>query len=236
MRARILTALVTSGLVGFLAGQPAAQQAPPAPVPVVIPAPVEPPAVPPPPQRKLELTFHGDGTVTLVAQNVQLREILTEWTRRGGSRIEGAERLPASPSQPMLKYVARPESEVLDSLLRSAAGVILMPRLAGSAGPSRLDVHVLATSAGTPMYAGQPSSPMQSSFPTPGSPGDEIPGVQQIPPPQPQPNANQQPASPAPAGPRPPGVVPIQVITPVTPVTPGTTTPPPPGRGGGGGR
>jgi hypothetical protein len=222
MRAKMLTALVASGLVGFLAA-PAAQD---------LGAMPGSQAAPQPPPRKLELTFHGDGTVTLVAQSVQLREILTEWSRRGGSRIEGAERLPAAGAPPALKYSARPESEVLESLLRSAAGLILMPRIAGSAGPSRLDVHVLATSTGTQMYGGQPSTTTNTNpFPTQGSPNDEVPPVAQIPGSQPPPQPQAPPASTGTS--RAPGVVPIQIV-PVTPTTPGQTATPP-GRGGGGG-
>ena len=41
-------------------------------------------------ERKLELTFR-DGTVTLVAANVTVREILDEWARRGGTRILNGE-------------------------------------------------------------------------------------------------------------------------------------------------
>lgn len=237
MRARIFAVLAAAGFVGFLAGHPSAQE-PPVQIPVVTPGTVAAPAMPAPAQRKLDLTFHGDGTVTLVAENVPLREILNDWTRKGGARLEGAERLPGASATTPLKYVARPETEVLQSLLASASGVILMPRLAGSAGPARLDAVVLATSTGTNMYAGQPGSPNSTTqFSTTGNPNDEIPPVRPIP--QPQPNADQSQqnqAQPPPSSARPGSVVPIQIV-PVTPVTPGSSTTPPPttGRGGGGG-
>jgi hypothetical protein len=237
MRARVFALLAASGFVGFLAGHPSAQE-PPVTIPVVSPATVTAPVVPAPSQRKLELTFHGDGTVTLLAEQVQLREILSEWTRKGGGRLDGAERLPAASATTPLKYVARPETEVLESLLASAAGLILVPRLAGSVGPARLDAVVLATSTGTNMYAGQPASPNSTNqFPTAGSPGDEIPPTQPIPQPRPGPDQPQQNQAPPPSSSRPGSVVPIQIV-PVTPVTPGSSTTTPPtttGRGGGGG-
>jgi hypothetical protein len=240
MRARVFAVFAASGVVGLLAGHPTAQE-PPVQVPVITPASVTAPVVQAPPQRKLELTFHGDGTVTLLAENATLREILGEWTRKGGARLDGAERLPGASTSTPLKYVARPEQEVLKSLLASAAGVILVPRVAGSAGPSRLDAVVLATSTGTNLYAGQPASPNSTTqFPTSGNPNDEIPPVRPVP--QPQPNAEQpqqnQAQPPSPAS-RPGSVVPIQIV-PVTPINTGggstTTTPPTTtGRGGGGG-
>jgi hypothetical protein len=208
MRAKVLILMLSAGLVALTASAPRAQEPPP------------------PAARQLELTFHGDGTITLVAQGVSMREVLDEWARRGGSRIQGAERLTGALTTPV-KYTKQAEAAVLESLLRSAAGLILMPRVAGMPGASRLDVTVLATSNATAMYGGQ--APMTSSMPTSGNPDSEIPPVPNM---QPQPGQPQQTqAPPPPPQNRPSGVVPVTVV-PVTPVTPGTTTTT--GRGGGG--
>jgi hypothetical protein len=181
------------------------------------------------PARVLEISFDLEGRVTLVAENVTLREILSEWGRAGGSYMINADRLANTPVR-MMRFENRPEREVIDSLLRSAAGYILGPRTVRTSGPSRFEaVMILPTSTpvATGAYSGLPTP--AAPFQTPGSPDDEIPPVVPaigVP-------APEQPAAPAQAAPAnsPPGVfVPIVPVTPVTPVTGGR------GRGGGGGR
>ena len=68
MRAKILTGLLSAGLLLLVTVHPTAQS----------PASTE---------RKLILSFDRNGLVTLVAQNVTVREILAEWTRQGGTQI-----------------------------------------------------------------------------------------------------------------------------------------------------
>jgi hypothetical protein len=58
--------------------------------------------------RKLDISFEG-GKVTLVAENVTLREILAEWARKGGSRIVNAERLAGSPVY-LTEFKGQPEA------------------------------------------------------------------------------------------------------------------------------
>lgn len=164
--------------------------------------------------RRLDISFDMQGRVTLVAQNVTIGEILAEWQRVGQSQIVNAERLGGAPV-PMLHFENRPETEVMDSLLRSAAGYILAPRTARTAGPSMFEtVMILPTS--TPTASSAYSPPPAQPLRTQGSPDDEIPPVT----PAPANPATNEPATPPnPTATRPSNVVPIVPIVPVTPVT-----------------
>jgi len=174
-------------------------------------------------RRRLEISFDLEGRVTLVAENVTIREVLAEWGRVGGSYVINAEKLAGGPV-PMLRFENRPEREVIDSLLRTAAGYILGPRTARTAGPSLYEtVMILPTSSplasGAYPFSAGPAVPLR----TPGAPEEEIPPVVPavgVPSPEP-------PAAPAPnpAVNTTPGV--FVPIVPVTPVTGG------PGRGAG---
>ena len=82
-----------------------------------------------PSRRKLQLSFDGQGNVTLIAQGVTLQEILAEWTRLGGCYFPNADKLSRAMLVP-LQFENVPELKVLDSLLRSAAGIIVAPRTA----------------------------------------------------------------------------------------------------------
>ncbi len=204
--------------------------------------------------RKLEITF-GDGLVTLVAENVTVREILAEWARKGGSRIVNAEKLGGSPV-PLTEFRNQPEVEVLRSLLRDAPGYGAATRLAPDAGVSSIEtVFILATrsvpvsSSPAPVAAPAASQiPNQQFQPPPqaapriidGSPDNEIlpvrPIAGELPP--------MIPGTPAPVNPTlrtgPGGTVtstiPGVVIPPPTPPAGGgAATPPTGGRGRGGG-
>jgi len=165
--------------------------------------------------RRLDISFDMQGRVTLVAQNVTIGEILAEWQRVGQSQIVNAERL-GGPPVPMLHFENRPETEVMDSLLRSAAGYILAPRTARTAGPSMFEtVMILPTS--TPTASSAYSPPPAQPLRTQGSPDDEIPPV--TPAPAPANPANEPATPPNPTATRPSNVVPIVPIVPVTPVT-----------------
>jgi hypothetical protein len=213
MRGAVLAGALTSVLIGVSApGLLAGQQAPAA-------------------ERRLEISFDMAGRVTLVAENVTLREVLAEWGRVGGSSMINANRL-AGATIPALRFDNRPEREVLDSLLRSAAGYILGPRTVRTSGPSLYEaVMILPTSSpvASSSYAGAPPA---SQYRTAGAPEDEIPPVVPatgVPVPE-QPAAAAPPAPPRNTN---PGVyVPIVPVQPVTPVQPPAGR----GRGGGGGR
>ena len=214
------TTFAAAFFIVALAGQQAAP-------PIQDPAPS-----PGPPPRKLELTFDNQGRVTIVAQQVTVSEILAEWARKGGTKIQGAERLTGGVIQTPMLFENRPELEVMEALTRQAAGVSIAPRRVGAPGASRFEsIHIVATSVAT-ASSPYPSAPYNNSAPPPvrGFPDDEVPPVT-----APGARDPQQPAQP-PAGAKPAGspTSPSPVIVPVVPVG-GTPTPPPPGGRGGGG-
>src|SRR6266540_6397885 len=67
-----------------------------------------------------------DGRVTLIADNVPLRQILQEWARIGQTKIVNADKM--SGPAISLQLINAPERDVLDILLRSASGYIAAPR------------------------------------------------------------------------------------------------------------
>src|SRR5262245_22934669 len=93
---------------------------------------------------ELHLTM-ANGRVTLVAHDVTVREILAEWARVGQTRIVGGDKIGGTPVTLELQDV--PEAQALDTVLRSAAGYVMAPRVAGSPGVSRYDrIMILASS------------------------------------------------------------------------------------------
>jgi len=205
MRATTLTGLLAAGLLLMVTVHPAAQA---------------------PAERKLQLSFDRNGLVTLIAQNVTVREILAEWARVGGTRMVNADQLTGGPVT--VQFEAQPEGAVLESLLRSAAVYILYPRLAGGTTASVWQsVSILPTSHPTSLYTPTQSSPQIAPVVQP-MPDDELPPVNpaQNAPSQTQPPQNRPPM---------PGVyVPVQGVPSQTPTTgPGTSTTTGRGRGGG---
>ena len=75
--------------------------------------------------QALELSIQ-DGRVTLTAQDVTIRQILTEWARVGKTRIINVERLGGTPVTLRLEGV--PERQALDIVLRTIPGYIAAPR------------------------------------------------------------------------------------------------------------
>lgn len=87
-----------------------------------------------------------DGLVTMTATGVPVRQVLAEWGRIGGTRVVGAERIPAQPLTLTLENV--PEAKALDIILRGAAGYVAATRAVPGTGLSGYDrILVLATSA-----------------------------------------------------------------------------------------
>ena len=190
MRTRCIPALVVLSWVS-VASASAIAQAPQAP---------ETPVAPAQAARKLDLTFNN-GRVTLIAQNVTLQEILAEWTRRGGCPFVGADKIIGG-KLPPLQYDNQPELTVLESLLRTMAGYVPMPRRAGHPGASSFEaVYVLAVSRPTTTL---PSSGMGNGMPVAAplmmqpSPIDEIPPIVTIPNGNPNGQPVQQPNQPNP--------------------------------------
>jgi hypothetical protein len=185
------------------------------------------------PDRVLQLSFDTEGRVTLRAQHVTVREILAEWSRQCGCYLVNAEKLTGGPVMVPLLFEQQPQSVVLTSLLRQAAGYVLTPRRAGATGPSQYEViYILATSHPTAgaFVPQAPSMPMPAPISTPGSPNNEIPPVAETPAPAPPGQAPKPmvPGYPATGVPS-PFVVPI-VPAPSSPFSPPT---PPPGGGPG---
>jgi hypothetical protein len=110
----------------------------------------------------------ADGRVTLIADDVPLRQILAEWARVGQTRIVNADKLVGPPVT--LQLVDQPEGVVLEILLRSAAGYMAAPRPAGTPGTSVYDrIMILATSR-APAVTNTPPPPFanrQPMFPQP---------------------------------------------------------------------
>jgi hypothetical protein len=193
---------------------------------------------PAPAAPRMELTFEAGGLVSLSAKDVTVREILREWTRKGGTPFEGIDRLAGGPVT--VQFDRRPDTEVLASLLRSASGYVIGPRRDATAGQSSIQVvYVVATSTAT--TAGYSAPPPVSAAPqmsTAGVPDNEIPPVMPGrggPPPATPPGIPQ--GSPPPQGsplpgPRPAGVNPVAVPIVTVPVMSPSPTPTGTGRGG----
>jgi hypothetical protein len=107
----------------------------------------------------------ANGRVTIVAQDVSVKQILDEWSRVGQTRIVGAERLPITPITLELRDVA--EGRALESLLRSASGYIAKPRVLapGMTGASTIDCVLIMPASRPPSTTTAP--PSFNTRPTP---------------------------------------------------------------------
>lgn len=113
-----------------------------------------------------------DGRVTIVANNVPLRQILQEWARIGQTKIVNGDKL--SGPAVTLQLTDVPEKEALDILLRSASGYIAAPRPVAIAGAAMYDrVTILATSRAPTATAGSVSPPPFQRPPMPVDVDDE---------------------------------------------------------------
>ncbi len=128
--------------------------------------------IPAPAAPKVQLRFEDGGTVTLSATGATIREVLAEWTRKGGTVFVGAERLPATPLT--LQYDHRPEAEVAASLLRNAAGFVIGPRREGASSASSIEIVVILA-ASTASAANNPPPPLYPNGETAPSPGQGRP-------------------------------------------------------------
>ena len=172
---------------------------------------------------ELKLTMQN-GRVTIVADNVPLRQILQEWARVGQTKIVNADKL-AGPSV-TLQLVDALEKDALDVLLRSASGYIAAPRPVPVANAAFYDrVTILATSRAPAATAGNMIPPTFQRPPQPIDDSDEPINVT-MPPPQPNPAAGQFPGQ-YPPGMMPPQMQPGAPQQPLTSPRPGAVTPPP---------
>lgn len=104
-------------------------------------------------QPSLGLQFQN-GTVSLRAQNVAVRQILAEWARVGGTRIVDGDRVSGGPVSLELTNV--PEQQALDIVLRGVAGYMLAPRASASTGASVFDRILILPSSNAPRAATPP--------------------------------------------------------------------------------
>lgn len=196
----------------------------------------------------LKLTMQN-GRVTIIADNVPLRQILQEWARVGQAQIVNADKM--SGPAISIQLIDAPERDALDILLRSASGYIAAPRpvpVANAAFYDRVTImatsHPPAVSASStppptfqrpPMPMDDSDEPINMPMPQPGQYPAAQPGQQPgMMPPMPQPAPPAPLTSPRPgavqAPPTPAGAVP-------NPYQPGLRPPlqPPAGSGRGGG-
>ena len=111
--------------------------------------------------QQVKLTFN-EGLVSLDATSAPIRSILSEWSKLGGTKMVGIERITGAPLT--LKLIDVPEAQALEIILRSAAGYMAAPRAVG-AGASRYDrIMVMATSS-TPAPAAAPAATRQQPNP-----------------------------------------------------------------------
>jgi hypothetical protein len=112
----------------------------------------------------LTLTMQ-DGLVSLDAQDVTVRQILTEWARIGKTRIINVERITGGPIT--LKFDDTPEKQALDIVLRTIPGYVAMPRATPVADASLYDrILIMATTtAVAPLRPQQPGPGFTSGLP-----------------------------------------------------------------------
>ena len=97
-----------------------------------------------------------EGLVSIDAQDVTIRQILTEWARVGKTRIINVERIPGGPIT--LKLENLPEKQALDIILRSIPGYMAVPRATFVADASIYD-SILIMPTTTAVAAQRPPSP-----------------------------------------------------------------------------
>jgi hypothetical protein len=100
--------------------------------------------------QSLKLEFRN-GVVDLKAENVTVRAILDAWSRIGGTRIVGGDRVAGSPVTLALTGV--PEKQALEVLLRNVAGYVVGERRT-SRGASRFEsIRITAIPQASPSRA-----------------------------------------------------------------------------------
>ena len=206
---------------------------------------------------ELKLSMQN-GRVTIVADNVPLRQILQEWARVGQTKIINADKM--NGPNITLQLTDASEKDALDILLRSASGYIAAPRPVPVANAAYYDrVTIMATSRAPAVTASQMTpptfqrpppqtiddndEPININMPPPQQPGNPVTGQFPGMPPQPAQMPGQMPVqtqpgapvapitSPRPGAVQQPQQMPIGGPNPYQPVV---RPPLPNGRGGGG--
>jgi hypothetical protein len=171
---------------------------------------------------ELKLSMQN-GRVTIVADNVPLRQILQEWARVGQTKIVNADKM--SGPNITLQLTDAPERDALDILLRSASGYIAAPRAVPVANAAYYDrVTIMASSRAPAVTASQMNPPTFQRQPVqPIDDTDEPINVNMPPQPQPNPVVGQFPGMPPQPGQGQPGAP----VAPITSPRPGAVQPPP---------
>jgi hypothetical protein len=118
----------------------------------------------------------ANGRVTLMAQDVPVRQILAEWARVGKTTIINADKI-VGPSV-TLQLVDQPEREALEILLRTGqspvAGYVAAPRSVVALDASQYDrIMILPTSRPPAFTASAPPPPQFSRPPQPVNDDDQ---------------------------------------------------------------
>jgi hypothetical protein len=111
--------------------------------------------------QKLELSFH-EGSVSLVAQDVTVRQVLDEWARLGGTRVVNADLLGGTRISLQLDRI--PEAQAIDRLLESAAGYVARRR-SGTTGPSDFALILVLATGNAPAGATAATKDTDSTSP-----------------------------------------------------------------------
>jgi len=111
--------------------------------------------------QTLELAF-DQGFVTLVAQDVTVRQVLDEWARVGGTRVVSADLLAGKRISLQLDRV--PEAQAVDRLLESAAGYVARRR-SGTTGPSDFALILVLATGNAPAGATAATKDTESTSP-----------------------------------------------------------------------
>lgn len=200
---------------------------------------------------ELQLTI-GSGRATLIASDVPIRQVLSEWARIGSIKVVNGDRV-MGPNL-TVQLIDRPEREVLDTVLRTVAAYVAAPRTEVAANLSVFDRILILPTSQAPAY--NPSTMSTPTFTRPPAPivEDEPveqpsvvpPGANMPPPPgtapqvpltQPRPGMQPVPGAQQPQFLPQPGMLPPPPTGVPNPYAPGPLVRPPgtPGSGRGGG-
>ncbi len=118
---------------------------------------------------ELKLTMQG-GRVTIIADNVPLRQILQEWARVGQTKIVNGDKMTGPAIT--LQLVDAPERDALDILLRSASGYIAAPRPVPVANAAFYDRVTIMPTSRAPAVTATAAAPTPT-FQRPPQPTDD---------------------------------------------------------------
>jgi hypothetical protein len=104
-----------------------------------------------------------DGRVSIVAKDATLRQILAEWAKVGQTKILNGDRVPSGPLTLQLNNV--PESQALDTLLRTVSGYVASPRAEFVSNLSQFDRIAIMPTPAPPMTASSGGAAPPPVFP-----------------------------------------------------------------------